>query len=298
MAGWVGAASVALTPLAELLRRMLLTRPVVHADETTMRILDTRKGGTSTQGYLWTYVSGENTGEPVVFFECHAGRGARYPLSFLSQWAGGYLVTDDYDAYKSVAKENPGIINVGCWSHVRRRFAELYKANEDPRAGFVLKAIGRMFYLEDSIRQCSPEKKIQWRRQYIKPLLDKLHTWLTEQLDACPPGSALYKAINYPLKPKTWPSLVRFLEDGGVPMENNRAERAIRPVAMGRASWLFAGSLAAGERAAQIMGLLETAKMNGLEPHAWLTDVLKRLPSWPEERLDELLPFPTYRFSE
>ena len=155
-----------------------------------------------------------------------------------------------------------------------------------------------MFSLEERIRSHSPENKVRWQRRYIKPLLDKLHAWLTEQLDACPEGSALYEAINYPLKARTWPSLVRFLEDGRVPMENNRAERAIRPEAMGRASWLFAGSLTAGERAAQIMGLLETAKMNGLEAHAWLTDVLKRLPSWPEDRLDELLPFPAYRFSE
>lgn len=298
MAGWVGAASVVLTPLAERLYSELLTRSVVHADETTMRILDTRKGGTSRQGYLWSYVSGEHTGNPIVIFECHAGRGAKYPLAFLSEWTGGYLVSDDYDVYKSVAKENDRIINAGCWSHARRRFAELYKANGDPRAGFVLKVLARMFSLEERIRARSPKNKVRWRRRYIKPLLDKLHAWLTEQLDACPKESALYKAINYPLKTKTWPSLVRSLEDGRVPMENNRAERTIRPVAMGRGNWLFAGSLTAGERAAQIMGLLETAKMNGLEPHAWLTDALKRLPSWPTDRLNELLPFPAYRFSE
>lgn len=298
MAGWAGTVSVALTPLAERLYRELLTRSVVHADETTMRILDTRKGGTSRQGYLWSYVSGEYTGNPIAVFECHAGRGAKYPMAFLSEWTGGYLVSDDYDAYKAVAKKNSRIVNAGCWSHARRRFAELYKASGDPRAEFVLKVLARMFSLEERIRLRSPESKVRWRRRYIKPLLDKLHTWLTEQLDACPKGSALYKAISYPLKPKTWASLVRFLEDGRVPMENNRAERAIRPVAMGRANWLFAGSLAAGERAAQIMELLETAKMNDLEPHAWLTDVLKRLPSWSEERLDELLPFAGYRFSE
>ncbi|ADU72359.1 IS66 family transposase [Pantoea sp. At-9b] len=297
MAGWVGAVSVALMPLAEQLRRLILTRDVIHADETSMRILDTQKGGSSLRGWLWSYISGEHSGNPVVVFECHAGRGAKYPLAFLSEWAGGYLVTDDCDVYKSVAKENDRIINVGCWSHARRRFAELYKASGDPRAGFVLKVLARIFSLEERIRTRSPENKVRWRRRYTRPLLEKLHTWLTEQLDACQKGSALYKAIRYPLKEKTWPSLVRFLEDGRVPMENNRAERVIRPVAMGRNNWLFAGSLAAGERAARIMGLLETAKMNGLEPHAWLSDVLKRLPSWSEDRLDELLPFSTYRFS-
>lgn len=105
MAGWTGAVSVALTPLAELLYRELLARNVVHADETPMRILDTRKGGASRQGYLWSYVSGGYTGNPVVVFECHTGRGAKYPLVFLSEWTGGYLVTDDYDVYKSVARK-------------------------------------------------------------------------------------------------------------------------------------------------------------------------------------------------
>lgn len=173
-----------LTALAELLYRELLARNVVHTDETPMRILDTRKGGTSRQGYLWSYVSGGHTGNPIVVFECHAGRGAKYPLAFLSEWTGGYLVTDDYDVYKSVAKENDRIINVGCWSHARRRFAELYKASGDPRAGFVLKVLARMFSLEERIRPRSPENKVRWRRRYIKPLLDKLHAWLTEQRDA------------------------------------------------------------------------------------------------------------------
>lgn len=162
----------------------MLIREVIHADETSMLILDTRKGGTSRKGYLWTYVSGEYTDTPIVIFECHAGRGAQYPLAFLSEWTGRYLVTDDYDAYKSAAKENPGIINVGCWSHARRRFAELYKANQDPRVGGVLKVLARMFSLEERIRSRSPENKVWWRRRYIKPQLNKLHVLLTGQLDA------------------------------------------------------------------------------------------------------------------
>ncbi|SMG61837.1 IS66 C-terminal element [Cedecea sp. NFIX57] len=119
--------------------------------------------------------------------------------------------------------------------------------------------------------------------------------WLEQQKDACPESSALGKAINYILKRRE--SLIRFLDDGSLPLDNNRCERTIRPVVMGRSNWLFAGSVAAGTRAAQIMSLLETAKMNGLEPHAWLTDVLTRLPSWPEERLHELLPLNSFNFS-
>ena len=119
--------------------------------------------------------------------------------------------------------------------------------------------------------------------------------WLEQQNEACPESSALGKAINYILKRRE--TLRCFLDDGSLPLDNNRCERAIRPVVMGRSNWFFAGSLAAGARAAQIMSLLETAKMNGLEPHAWLTDVLTRLPSWPEDLLHELLPFPAYRFA-
>lgn len=297
MAGWVGAAGAALAPLAALLHQTLLTRSVIHADETTQQILDTRKGGAAKRGYLWSYVSGEKNG----------GRGCLLRVSprpwqpvsdlILSGWSG-HLVTDDYAAYKAMAKQNPGIINTGCWSHVRRRFADLYKANRDPRAGIALKMMSHLFRLESKISHRPPEKIAQWRRRYTKPLLEQLHAWLTEQEKACPPGGALHKAISYPLKKETWPTLVHFLENGSIPVHNNRAERTIRPVAMGRKSWLFAGSQAAGTRAAQIMSLLETAKMNGLEPHAWLTDVLQRLPSWPEEQLDALLPFPAYRFSE
>lgn len=160
-----------------------------------------------------------------------------------------------------------------------------------------LKMMSHLFRLESKISHRPPEKIAQWRQRYTKPLLEQLHAWLTEQEKACPPGGALHKAISYPLKKETWPTLVHFLENGSIPVHNNRAERTIRPVAMGRKSWLFAGSQAAGTRAAQIMSLLETAKMNGLEPYAWLSDVLSRLPSWPEERLNELLPLNGFTFS-
>lgn len=127
--------------------------------------------------------------------------------------------------------------------------------------------------------------------RYSKPKLDALWTWLEQQVEACPPNSALYKAIQYALNHKT--ELCRFLDDGGLPLYNNRCERAIRPVVMGRSNWLFAGSLAAGQRSAKIMSLLETARLNGLKPYTykWLKSVLTRLPEWPEERLRELLPF-------
>ncbi|EKI9930408.1 IS66 family transposase, partial [Salmonella enterica] len=294
MAGWVGAAGVALNPLAELLHRELLTRSVLHADETTMRILDTRKGGKTRSGYLWAYASGEKSGPAIVCFDSQTGRGHEHPAAWLQGWSGS-LVADGYITYETLAKHDPGITLAGCWAHARRGFADLYKANKDPRAAMAVRQIAGLYRLEKKIRHRPAEKIRQWRQRYSRPIVDKLWLWLEQQKDACPESSALGKAINYILKRRE--TLSRFLDDGSLPLDNNRCERAIRPVVMGRSNWLFAGSLAAGTRAAQIMSLLETAKMNGLEPHAWLTDVLTRLPSWPEERLHELLPFPEYRFA-
>lgn len=143
--------------MAALLHQTLLTRSVIHADETTLQLLDTRKGGAAQRGYLWSYVSGEKTGDAVVCFERLPGRGSQYPTSFWSGWSG-HLVTDDYAAYKAIAKQIPGVINTGCWSHVRRRFADLYKANHDPRAGMALKMMSHLFRLESKISLRPPEK--------------------------------------------------------------------------------------------------------------------------------------------
>lgn len=291
MAGWVGAAGVALTPLAERLHQALLTRPVIHADETSMRILDTKKDGKSRSGYLWAYASGEKNGPAIICFDSQTGRGHEHPQAWLQDWHG-YLVVDGFKAYETLADNAANITLVGCWAHARRGFADLHKASGDPRAAMAVKQIAGLYRLEKKIRHRPAEKLRQWRQRYARPMLDNLWLWLEEQARSCAPGSALYKAINYTLKRRV--ALSRFLEDGALPLDNNRCERAIRPVVMGRSNWLFAGSVAAGERAAKIMSLLETAKMNGLEPHAWLTDVLKRLPRWSEERLDELLPFPGY----
>ncbi|EBF7355930.1 IS66 family transposase [Salmonella enterica] len=294
MAGWVGTAGVALNPLATLLHRELLTRSVLHADETTLRILDTRKGGKARSGYLWAYVSGEKSGPAIVCFDSQTGRAHEHPATWLKGWRGS-LVVDGYKAYETLAENVPGIRLVGCWAHARRGFADLYKANQDPRAAMAVRQIAGLYRLEKKIRHRPAEKIRQWRQRYSRPVIDKLWSWLEQQKDACPENSALGKAVGYMLKRRE--TLSRFLDDGTLPLDNNRCERAIRPVVMGRSNWLFAGSLAAGTRAAQIMSLLETAKMNGLEPHTWLTDVLTRLPSWPEERLHELLPYPAYRFA-
>ncbi|WP_442320131.1 IS66 family transposase [Buttiauxella ferragutiae] len=295
MADWVGTTGVALAPLTERLRKALLTCPVVHADETKMRILDTKKGGKTRSGYLWAYTSGEKIGPAIVCFDSQTDRGCEHPAKYLEGWTGS-LVVDGYAVYETLAGQNKGVELVGCWAHARRNFADLWKASKDPRAAIVVRQIAGLYRLEKHIRNRPTEKIRQWRQRYARPILEKLWQWLEQQKDACPESSALGKAITYTLKRRV--TLSRFLEDGELPLDNNRCERAIRPVVMGRSNWLFAGSAAAGERAAKIMSLLETAKMNGLDPHAWLNDVLKRLPLLSAERQQELLPFPAYKFSE
>nr|WP_077780217.1 IS66-like element ISEc49 family transposase [Escherichia coli] len=294
MADMVGVAGAALSPLAALLHRELINRPVVHADETTLKILNTKKGGKSCSGYLWAYVSGERTGPSVVCFDCRTGRSHEYPENWLQGW-GGTLVVDGHKAYRTLANKVPEITLAGCWAHARRGFADLYKISKDPRAAIAVKKIAGLYRLEKKISSRPVEKIRQWRQRYARPILEELWSWLEEQEPQCSPGRALHKAIVYALSHRV--ELSRFLEDGAVPLDNNVCERAIKNVVLGRKSWLFAGSQMAGERAAQIMSLLETAKRNGLEPHAWLTDVLMRLPEWPEERLAELLPLEGFTFS-
>ncbi|VFS46111.1 Transposase and inactivated derivatives [Budvicia aquatica] len=181
LAGWVGAAGVALAPLAELLRLDLLKRTVVHADETPLLILDAKQGGKACKGYLWAYVSGEKTGSGIVCFDSQPGRAAKYPEAYLSGWNGS-LVSDGYAAYHPL--NNGGeVVNVACWAHARRGFADLFKANHDPRAEMALKMISQLYKLEKKIRHRGIDKIRQWRQRYSKPRLDALWTWLERQVE-------------------------------------------------------------------------------------------------------------------
>jgi transposase len=294
---YYGTAGVALTPLAELLRLALLKRTVLHADETNLLILDAKLGGKACKGYLWAYVSGDKTGSAIVCFDSQPGRAVKYPQAYLSGWIGS-LVSDRYVAYNPL-KNGGAVVTACCWAHVRRGFADLFKANKDPRAETALKMISQLYKLEKKIRHRPVDKIRQWRQRYSKPRLNALWTWLARQEGSCQSISALHGTINYALNHKI--ALCRFLDDGILPLDNNRCERAIRPEVLGRKNWLFAGSLAAGQRAVKIMSLLETARLNGLEPYAWLRSVLTRLSEWQEDRLYELYPSqkilsPTDRF--
>ncbi len=287
---WVGQTAAVLSPLAAALKRDLLRQPV-QADETPLQILDTRKGKVR-KGYLWAYVSAAGSARDIVVYDCRPGRAGQYACEMLSGWSGT-LVTDGYAGYRALFRDGqegappaaPGICEAGCMAHVRRKFMELYRMNGSPGAKEALKQIRALYILERTIRQRPAEQKRRWRRRYAKPQMEAFHSWLRATEKTSAPGGRLHGAVTYALK--RWPALETYLNDGRVPPDNNRCKQMMRPVAQGRKSWLFAGSLRGGE----LLTLLHTARLNGLEPVAWLRDVLEKLPSWPASRLDELLPY-------
>ncbi|MBC8954997.1 IS66 family transposase [Xenorhabdus sp. PB62.4] len=293
LSDWVGQVAMALQPLADALKLALLVSPVLHADETPLPVLVPGKGQTQ-RAYLWTYVTGRDHAPAVVYYELQPGRSGRYAGSCLKNWPGGTLVTDDYAGYNGLYAR-PEITEAGCWAHARRKFFDYYQTSQSPVAKQALDGIRELYKLERKIRSRPPDKRRQWRQRYARPWLDEFRSWLQTCQAKTAPNSGLHKAIAYTLK--RWAALVCYLNDGRVPIDNNRAENALRGVAVGRKNWLFAGSLAAGQRAAMVMSLLETAHVNGHDPWVWLRDVLRRLPTWPNNRLNELLPWPENPFS-
>ncbi|EMV2260440.1 IS66 family transposase, partial [Escherichia coli] len=263
--------------------------------ETPLQILDTQKGK-AKKGWLWAYVSAAGSVRDIVVYDCRPGRGGEYARAMLSGWSGT-LVVDGYAGYSALFRdvqegeppEPSGIREAGCLAHVRRKFMDLYRMNGSPGAREALMQIRALYILERTIRSRPAEQKRRWRRRYARPRMEAFHAWLSAGEKTSAPGGALHGAITYALK--RWAALTTYLDDGRVPVDNNRCEQMMRPVAQGRKSWLFAGSLRGGERMAELLTLLHTARLNGLEPVAWLRDVLEKLPSWPASRLDELLPY-------
>ena len=211
-----------------------------------------------------------------------AGEHAR---NFLGQW-NGKLVCDDFAGYKASFEQ--GITEIGCMAHARRKFFDLHAANKSQLAEQALHSIAGLYEVERQVRDMSNEERWRIRQEKASPLLDALHDWMLAQRDLVPNGSATAKALDYSLK--RWIALTRYLDDGAVPIDNNQVENQIRPWALGRSNWLFAGSLRSGKRAAAIMSLIQSARMNGHDPYAYLKDVLTRLPTQKASALAELLP--------
>jgi transposase len=285
LAAWGGQTGAQLLPLYDAHRSFVLGSAVVHADETPIALLDPGAGKTK-KAYMWAYARGAFEPEPGVVFDFCAGRGGQYPCAFLEGWAGT-LVVDAYSGYDAALSLH-GRSTAYCLAHARRKFDELLKANASAVAGQAIQRIAWLYRVEADAKALTTQERLQMRRERSQPLWDELHVWLQLERTRVPDGSAIAKAIDYSLN--HWVGLGRFLLDGDVPIDNNHVENRIRPWAMGRRAWLFIGSQLAGERAAVVMSLLQSAKLNGHEPWAYLKDVLTRLPTQLNSRIDELLP--------
>jgi len=285
LAEWVGRIGVALQPLADRLALLLKQGSVLHADETPVAQLDPGAGKTR-RAYLWAYRSnGLDPGPPIIVFDYQASRSGTHARSFLQNWQG-HLMVDDYAGYKALFQN--GITELACLAHARRKFFELFAANAHPLAAEALARIGTLYAIEQRGKDMDATARQRLRQQEAKPKLDALHDWLILTRHSVADNSGLARAMDYSLK--RWAAIARYVEGGHLPIDNNPVENAIRPIAIGKKNWLFAGSERAGRRAAAIQSLLATAKLNGMEPYAWLKDTLEKLPTWPNSRIDELLP--------
>lgn len=284
LAQWVGSCGVQLQPLVDALQAELLTQPVLHADETPVAMLKPGNGKTH-RAYLWSYCSTPFSRVKGVIFDFAESRGGRHADAFLGDWRGT-LVCDDYSGYKALFKQ--GVTEAGCMAHARRKFHELYANHQSQIAQEALTLFGVLYGIEREVKELDADKRREIREQKGRPAADALHTWLIAYRQRVPDGGATAKAIDYSLG--RWEALTRYLDDGAIPIDNNWVENQIRPIAIGRNNWLFAGSLRAGQRAAAVMSLIHSARLNGQDVYAYLKDILERLPSHPASHVTELLP--------
>ena len=285
LAAWSGRGGAALIPLLDVHRAFVLGSQVLHADETPVDMLDPGAGKTK-KTYIWAYARGGFDEKPGVVYDFCLGRGAKYPQAFLEGWTGT-LVRDEFKGYDSVLKL-PNRTAAGCVAHARRKFDELIKINQSPVAQQAVQRIAGLYRVEREARGLNPQDRLAMRQQLSAPLWAELHVWLQLERTRVPDGSAIAGAIDYSLN--HWTALTANLNDGRVPIDNNHIENLMRPWAMGRKAWLFAGSELAGQRAAVVMSLVQSAKLNGHDPWAYLKYVLERLPTHMNSRIEELLP--------
>ena len=289
LADWVGGASQLLEPLVDALGRYVMRAGKLHGDDTPVPVLCPGRG-TTKQGRLWTYVRDDRpagSADPAaVLFRYSPDRKGERPRGHLQTFTG-ILQADGYAGFDRLYGER--IQEAACWAHVRRKFYDIHVAHASPIAAEALERIGRLYAVEAEIRGRPPDERMQIRRARAGPELEALKTWLHATLTTLSKKSELAVAIRYALS--RWAALTRYRDDGRLEIDNNAAERSIRPVALGRKNWLFAGSDDGGERAAAIYSLLGTAQLNGLNVEAYLRHVLDVLPDHPVNRVDELLPW-------
>jgi len=284
LAQWVGVCGVQLQPLVDALKAEILKHRVLHADETPVAMLSPGKKKTH-RAYLWAYAPGVFENLKAVVYDFAESRAGEHARASLDEWRGS-LVCDDFSGYKASFAQ--GVIEIGCAAHARRKFFDLYASNKSPVAEQALKLFAELYQVEVEVRDLAGDERRRIRQEKAGPIAKAMHEWMQLQRNKVTDRTAIAKALDYSLK--RWSALVRYVDDGQLPIDNNWIENQIRPIAIGRSNWLFAGSLRAGQRAAAVMSLIQSAKLNGLDPHAYLKDVLSRLPTQKASQIGDLLP--------
>ena len=290
LADWVGAASSLLRPLVDAIRRHVMATTKLHADDTPIPVLAPGNGKTKT-ARLWTYVRDDrpsgSTDAPAVWFAYTRDRKGIHPQTHLAKFTG-VLQADAYAGFNAIYATGR-VQEAACWAHARRKFFDLHAARASPITTEALRRIGALYEIEASIRGKPPQVRQAVRQAQSRPLIDALESWLRASLLTLSRKSDTTAAILYALN--LWPALTRYCDDGSIEIDNSAAERALRGIAIGRRNYLFAGSDNGGERAAAIYSLIGTAKLNGVDPAAWLRYVLTHIADHPVNQIDDFLPW-------
>lgn len=281
---WVSATAKLIAPLYEALKRQVLQSGYLHADETPIKVMDKDKKGQTHRGYYWVY---QDSIHKLVFFDYQQSRGREGPVAILETFQG-YLQTDGYSAYEIFDKRS-GIILMHCMAHARRMFHEALE-NDAARASYALEEMGKLYSIERNCKEqeLSYTETAEVRGQKSTPILESLGKWMKAQYLQVTPKSAIGKALAYSIE--RWDRLSLYTQEGKLTIDNNPVENAIRPVAVGRKNYLFAGSHEAAQRSAMLYSLLGSCKMHGVEPFQWLKTVLERIADHPINQISDLLP--------
>jgi transposase len=281
---WISNTCALITPLYDLLKNLVLQSNYLHVDESPIKVLDKDKKGSTHRGFYWVY---QNSILKMVLFDYRPGRGREGPEEMLKNFKG-HLQTDGYPLY-DFFKQQPNITVLNCMAHARRIFFDA-KENDAARAEYALKMIGKLYDIERKAKAEALDHAgvLELRQKEAIAILEEFEKWMKAQYVEVPPKSAVAKAIQYCLG--RWKELTLYTTDGKLNIDNNPVENSIRPVAVGRKNYLFAGSHEAAQRSAMLYSLLGTCKMHNLNPTTWLVDILKRLPSYPVNKIEDLLP--------